>query len=268
MTSSPTRSPLRRRILQLSLAATAAMGPALSPWDSNPQTPGVASAHLAGQVQAAVPRPPSLPASTRLIYDLHRGAVSGKGELTWTVQGSRYEVRLEARVPVLGALLTQTSEGGLDAHGLAPARHTEKRIGRSERSVTFLRSGSAASGSITFSQGDPAQPLRPGAQDRVSWMPQLATLLKARGEAPAAGTTLAMDVASTSGTVRRWVFRMLDVSADGWIHLRREPQSAHDTRSEVWLDPRREFWPVKVRMADGEKEGDVLELVLRDVQAP
>lgn len=247
MTSPLFRPPSRRRFLQLGTAA-------LPLWLSS------GHAHAGAQVL-------NYPPSTRLLYDLHRGAVSGKGELTWSLQGARYQVRLEGTVPVFGSILVQTSQGGTDTSGLAPARHTEKRIGRGERSVSFQRAADPSTGTLVFSHATDKHALHAGTQDRVSWMPQLATLLRSRAtQPPAAGTTFPMDVVGTSGALRRWVFRMVDVSPEGWYHLRRELPNDPDAHSEVWMDPKRQCWPVRVRLSDG--NGDPLELVLRDTQTP
>ncbi len=210
----------------------------------------------------------AIPPSETLQYRLSRGAVSGSGELKWVLNGSSYQVRLDAKVPVFGTLLSQASQGQIDAYGLAPTRHTEKRIGRSERAVNFVRRPDGQGGQVAYSMRTDTDPFTAGAQDRVSWMPQLAAVLQAwpgpggKGHGvPSVGTVIPMDIASTSGTLRRWQFRMLDVTPEGWLHLRREPEHEHDTRSEVWVDPQNHHWPLRVIMTDGNSEA--LELVLK-----
>lgn len=213
--------------------------------------------------------PTELPPSAQLVYAMSRGSISGRGELTWRLDAGHYELRLEGKVPVLGSILLQTSQGEIDRHGLAPRRHTERRIGRSERAVNFSRPPDGP-GRISFSASEAIEPLAAGTQDRVSWMPQLAARLTAWNEArdghgaPPAGSVLGMDVASTSGTVRRWRFKVMDVTDEGWVHLVREPEHEHDTRSEVWLDPARHGWPVKVVLSD--PGGEALVLLLRELR--
>ena len=53
----------------------------------------------------------------------------------------------------------------------------EKRLRRSERAVNFNRPADGQPGRITFSASTAEAALRPGAQDRLSWMVQLAARL-------------------------------------------------------------------------------------------
>jgi hypothetical protein len=205
----------------------------------------------------------SAPPSTRLHYRMKKGALSGSGQIDWLRDGSTYRMRLEARVPVFGQIFLETSEGRLDASGLAPLRHTERRLQRSERAVSFVRDQGPPR--ILFSAREGDEPLRPGAQDRLSWIAQLAT----RMASPPAGdwrpgSSLAMDVASTGGDVQRWVFTIEGREASGLWRLRREPDSPRDTRAEVWIDARQQHWPVRIQLT--EPSGEPLELTLDGLQ--
>jgi hypothetical protein len=227
---------------------------------------------LPGPTRAAAPDepPPRPPPPALLSYDLSRGLLGGSGRLEWRVEGGCYRLRLESRLPVIGNLLTQTSEGCFDAHGLAPLRHTDRRLRRSERAVNFVRPGDGGAPVITFSASTARLPLRPGAQDRLSWMAQLATRLAGRGTLPV-GSRLEMDVAGAGGELQPWVFVLQGVEADGSWHWRRRfdgaadsGDAAHDTQAEVWTDPARHHWPRRVRLTEG--SGDPLELTLQSVQ--
>lgn len=220
---------------------------------------------------AATPWATQLPPSAQLTYVMRRGSLSGTGELNWQLERGQYQLTLEGRLPLIGSILLQASQGTVDSYGIAPVRHTERRIGRSERAVNFIRHANGQGEYIAFSASTQTEPLTPGTQDRVSWMPQLAARLAAwpashaAAAHPPAGTVLAMEVASVSGSVRRWNFRMLDVTPEGWLHLQRDPESEHDTRSEVWLDPKRHSWPVRV--VSVENNGEPIELILRELHA-
>jgi hypothetical protein len=207
---------------------------------------------------------PQSPPSVRLDYRLERGYVQGSGVLEWRNEGRRYRLSLEGRLPLLGSIFVQHSEGGFDAAGLAPLRHTEQRLRRSERAVNFVRPGDGSAPRITFSASTASLPLRPGAQDRVSWMAQLATRLAGARRLPT-GSRLEMDVASSGGEVQHWVFVLQQIAADGSWHWRRQSDHPNDTLAEVWTDPALDHWPRRVRLT--ESRGDALELTLRQRQA-
>jgi hypothetical protein len=209
------------------------------------------------QAQAA-----AVPPSTQLDYRLSRGALVGRGRIDWSVDGPRYRMRLEARVPVVGRILAQVSEGQIEPHGLAPERHTEQRLRRSERAVSFVREGDHPR--ILFSAREGEAPLEPGAQDRLSWIAQLTARLDAPGQAP--GDRIVMPVAGVGGEVQHWVFTLLDRDEAGRWHLRREPDGPHDTRAEVWTLPQPPHWPQRLRLS--EADGDTLELLLQPAAEP
>jgi hypothetical protein len=203
------------------------------------------------------------PPSVRLLYRMKKGPLAGTGQIDWQRDAGTYRMRLEARVPVFGQIFMETSEGRLDASGLAPLRHTERRLKRSERALSFVRDQGPPR--ILFSAREGDEPLHPGAQDRLSWIAQLATRMAAppAGEWRA-GSSIEMDVASTGGDVQRWVFTVQGQDSTGLWQLRREPDSPHDTRAEVWIDARQHHWPVRIRLS--EPSGDPLELTLDGLQ--
>ncbi|WP_338414628.1 DUF3108 domain-containing protein [uncultured Sphaerotilus sp.] len=203
------------------------------------------------------------PPSVHLHYRMKKGALSGSGQIDWLRDGSTYRMRLEARVPVFGQIFLETSEGRIDASGLAPLRHTESRLRRSERAVSFVRDQGPPR--ILFSAREGDEPLRAGAQDRLSWIAQLATRMASPpGGEWRPGSSLAMDVASTGGDVQRWVFTIEGQDASGLWHLRREPDGPRDTRAEVWIDARQQHWPVRIQII--ESSGEPLELTLDGLQ--
>ena len=203
------------------------------------------------------------PSSVRLRYRMKKGPLAGTGQIDWQRDAGSYRMRLEARVPVFGLIFMETSTGQLDASGLVPLRHTERRLKRSERALSFVRDQGPPR--IAFSAREGTEPLRPGAQDRLSWIAQLA----ARMAAPPAGdwrpgSRLEMDVASTGGDVQHWIFTVQGRDGSGLWQLRREPDTPSDTRAEVWIDPLQHHWPVRIRLS--EPSGDPLELVLDGLQ--
>ncbi|MDE2629314.1 MAG: hypothetical protein KGL99_19390, partial [Burkholderiales bacterium] len=115
-----------------------------------------------------------LPPPITLRYEMHRGFLRGTGDLVWRPQGEHYELRFDGRVAGL-AVLTQVSSGGFDAAGVAPERFTDQRLRRGTTAANFQR----AAGKITFSGPATEFVLRDGAQDRLSWMVQLAAIVAA-----------------------------------------------------------------------------------------
>jgi hypothetical protein len=214
--------------------------------------------------------PTSLPAPAELIYTVHRGALSGEGRLVWRPVAGGYTLTLEARLPLIGVIFSETSTGSFDAWGLAPQRYAERRLRRSERALTMSRDaaggggGGGGGGTLSFSASTARLPLPPGAQDRLSWLVQLAALYRAAppGSAPLFSSGADLPVASVNGDLSQWQFRVAPGQA-GLLHLERRPPGPYDTLAEVWLDPARQHWPVRVRLT--EAGGEPLELELRQL---
>ncbi len=203
-----------------------------------------------------------IPAAAKVDYRLSRGAITGSGEIDWRPQGSGYVLRLEGRVPIIGTLITQTSRGGFDAAGLAPERYTDKRLRRAEQAASFQR----GAGVISFSGQSPEQPVTPGVQDRLSVMLQLAAIANAWSKPPPAGEHFLIRVVGARGDAHVWSLRFeglqsVDTPAGSVRALRflREPEGPQDTRAEFWLDPARQYLPVRARLTDG--SSDAFELL-------
>lgn len=193
-------------------------------------------------------------------YRMQRGALSGDASLRWAHDGKGYQLRLEARVVLLGAVLTQQSVGGFDAAGLAPQRFTDRRLRRSERAVNFVRPADGTPAHVSFSARTGEAPLWAGMQDRLSWVVQLGAIMAARPGGPHLGETIELDVAGPAGEVQHWVFSVAEAPAAGaTVKLVREPGAAYDTAVQVWLDPTHHYQLRRMRLA--EARGDALELV-------
>lgn len=232
-----------------------------------PAAPRPAPTALAGDQAAAHTEAPAvyrtrIPAQARITYRLSRSGIVGSGLLDWRVEGDGYVLRLEGSVPIIGTLITQTSRGGFDDAGLAPARYTDKRWRRDELAADFER----RAGRIAFSNDTPSLPLQKGTQDRLSVMVQLAAIANAWSEPPAVGTVLTLPVVGARGDAKLWALRYEGPQAlrigDGSVRsLRflRQPEEPDDTRAEFWLDPAASYLPVRARLTDG--DGDALELL-------
>ena len=205
-----------------------------------------------------------VPPEFTLDYELRRGGLTGSGELQWRPGPERYEARLEGRV--LGvSVMVWHSQGGFDAAGLAPLRYTDWRRGRATQAANFQREA----GKVTFSGPATEHALAAGAQDRLSWMVQLAAIAEAEPALAAPGGRIALFVVGARGDADVWTFDCVDAPALALpggtattLHWLREPRKAYDSRVEVWLDPARHHLPVRARLGNG-NDGDVLELLLR-----
>ena len=206
-----------------------------------------------------------LPPPLTLRYALQRGRLSGSGELAWRPDGARYELRLDGTVIGLN-VLTQLSQGAIDANGLAPVRFTDQRARRAAVAANFQREA----GKITFSGPSTEYPLWPGVQDRLSWMLQLAGVAAAEPQLLESGERIVLQVVGARGDAGAWAFRSvgrepLDTAAgpaDTW-HLRREARGPYDSAVEVWLDPQRHFLPVRATLGGG--DDTPIELRLREL---
>jgi Protein of unknown function (DUF3108) len=190
-----------------------------------------------------------VPPSTDLHYSLRRGTATGEARLSWRADADRYELQLHATLPS-GATLEQRSQGGFDAAGLAPVRLADRRRGRDQRAANFQRER----GLITFSGSRAEVPVVPGAQDRLTWLIQLAAIAAGAPQDLREGAEVAMLVVGARGAASLWRFQVQSMQAVSWsqgtsdaLWLLREPQHPYDLRIEVWLDPARDFWPLRLR---------------------
>jgi len=210
-----------------------------------------------------------IPPSALLSFTLRRGAALGEANLRWQVDGDRYALRLQASMPQ-GRAVEQHSQGGFDEAGLAPLRLADRRSGRDVRAANFQREQRK----ISFSGPRWEWPLYGGAQDRLSWLVQLVAIASAAPDAMHEGAELSMWVAGTRGALAIWRFEVRgrqplaapNGEASAWW-LVREPVFPYDVRIEVWLDPERGHWPLKLRQTQV-PGGEPLEWTLREEPHP
>lgn len=223
-----------------------------------------------GDGQAAPPvYRTALAPPTSLRYDMRKGAFSGTGRLHWKPAGDRYEARLEAHVAGVH-VLTETSTGLVDAHGIAPVRYTDERARRGTQAANFQRDKRR----ITYSGPQVEHALAAGAQDRLSWMIQIGGVLNVAPKLAVPGGRIAFQVSGAHGDAEVWIFRYAatetlrgDAGPLRAVKFTREPRKAYDKLVEVWLDPARHHLPVRARFT-ATAGGEVFELLLRDMQSP
>jgi hypothetical protein len=232
------------------------------PTQSPPQTPSGASTAMAA-VSLAVPAP------VRIKYDI-KGEVKGfpytaNGELLWLQDGKTYDARLEISHFLLGSRV-QTSKGLISAQGLEPIRFGDKV--RSEVAAHFERD----KGKVIFSANTPEVVLLPGAQDQLSVLLQLTTLL---GNEPArftSGTQVPFQAIGPR-SAENWVFTAGDlekIALPGGdmtgLKFTRPPVSEFEPRLEVWFGPDVAYLPIRIRLS--QSNGDFVEQMWRGTQKP
>ncbi|WP_326542771.1 DUF3108 domain-containing protein [Pseudorhodoferax sp.] len=230
--------------------------------------PGPAASAVSAET-VSDPPPPTyptrLPPAATLQYDLRRGALSGQGSLQWRPGADGYELQIEGTV--LGvAVLGWHSRGGTDGAGLAPQRFTDRRRGRDVRAANFQRD----KGLITYSGASEQHRLLAGAQDRLSWMLQLAAIVEAAPARFGNGVQVPMQVSGARGDADIWTFvgggaetvTLSGARIERALVFRRQPRKPYDTQVEVWLDPARHHLPVRLKLSNG-NGADALEFLLR-----
>ena len=159
----------------------------------------------AGAATAVVDPPvyrTTLPPPFAFALELKRGGIVGTGILQWQLDGTRYRARSRHATAAL-PLMVLDSVGGLDAAGIAPQRYLDRRRGRgSAQAANFQRDA----GKVTFSGPAVEAPLPPGAQDRLSWMLQLAAIAEAEPALVGPGGRVSFLVVGARGDADLWTF--------------------------------------------------------------
>ncbi|MEO7007528.1 MAG: hypothetical protein ABI156_00135 [Caldimonas sp.] len=208
-----------------------------------------------------------IPPPATLHYTLRRGSLRGNAEMQWRPTAEGYALRLDGSIA--GAtVLSQTSEGGFDAAGLAPLRYTDRRQRRQLLATNFQREA----GKISFSGSSNEFALRRGAQDRLTWMLQLAAVAAAEPERLVPGGVIEIAVAGVRGDVAVWAFRCAGVESVDTeagplpaVKLVRESAGPYDTTVAVWLDPQRDYFPLRVLLRSA-NDAQTLELALQRLE--
>ncbi len=209
------------------------------------------------------------PGSALLKYKV-QGRVKGfdywaSADLLWTQDGTNYEARLEVGAFLLGSR-TQTSKGALGSEGLMPTRFGDKT--RNELAAHFQRD----KGIISFSANTPDVPLFKGAQDRLSVVLQLSSLLAADPERFPLGTMLTFQTVSQR-EAEIWQFGVekqellsLPYGDVNTLKLQRKPRREFDQNIELWFAPSLGYLPVRMRITNA--NGDQVDQTLNKVEKP
>ncbi len=193
-------------------------------------------------------------------------SLSGDAVINWRAGDGKYSIVAETRTPMLGKILDNKSAGVVDDHGLAPTQFYEKRLFKDARTTSFQRD----SKTIVFSDSPQSYPIKGGEQDRASVPWQLIALARAAPEKFIAGSQWDFFVAGQRDA-ERWVFKVVQRetvhTAQGEIetvHLvKTPPPDAQDKQLDIWLAPKLDWFPVRLRFDDG--GGDFVEQTLEKI---
>jgi hypothetical protein len=227
--------------------------------EASAEPPAAPAAPAASAASPAVPALALLaPARLRYAVTAQRSgfSLSGEAELRWRHDGQQYEAQLEVRSPLLPTRM-QRSTGRITPEGLAPTTFVDKA--RNEQATHFDRAG----GRLIFSNNQPGVPITAGMQDRLSVVLQLVAMVAGDPARYPPGTDILVPTASTK-EAEPWVFNVEneeDLRLPGGtvraLKLHRRPRKPYDQTVELWLAPRMDYAPVRIRLTNA--NGDTVD---------
>lgn len=244
-------------------AASAAEPPtaALAP----PQAPSVTASDTPQTTLAL-----AIPGSVRIHY-----AVTGEykqqtyhafGELLWLQDGQTYDLRLGVSAFFYGERI-RSSTGTITGRGLAPTRFSDKWRKR-DLAAHFERD----KGEVSFSANTPRAPLLADAQDQLSVLLQLASMVAGDPARYPAGSTITFPVVGPRDT-DTWSFTLqgeeiayLPIGQTPTLRLTRNPRREFDQKVEAWLAPGQSYLPLRVRITQA--DASFMDLVVGSTEAP
>jgi uncharacterized protein YbdZ (MbtH family) len=263
-------------------AASDAAAPSASQMaQAEPEVPGTpaaappaALAEPAARADAASPPTPGSPpasglpfdwpASTQIRYLLsgwYRGEVQGSAQVEWVRQGTRYQVHLDVIIgPPFAPLMSRrmTSDGVLGEHGLQPLRYDEEtRVALGQPRRLSIRFEPDA---VVLPNGRRVERTQ-GVQDAASQFVQLTWMFTLQPELLRQGRTVDVMLALPRH-VDRWVFDVMGeetlqvpFGAVDTVHIRprRVARAGTDRTAEVWVAPRLQYLPVRIRIRQDEE---------------
>jgi len=176
-------------------------------------------------------------------------------ELVWYHSDARYTASLSYDLVIQKR--SQSSAGKLGKEGLMPDRFADKS--RSELAAHFNREQHK----ISFSANTPDAVLESGAQDRLSVLIQIATLMASAPSRFAPGSTLTIQTVGPRAA-DAWVFTLgtsevleLPGGTLDAVKITRAPRQTYDQQLEIWLAPSLGYLPARVRIT--ESNGDYVD---------
>lgn len=228
-----------------------------------------AFADVPAQDHPAAKRAFSVPPSADLAYSIkarQKGiTISGEAQLAWRSGEGKYSLTSESRASILGKLLENRSNGGIDNYGIAPVQFYEKRFRKPGYTVNFDRAAKV----IRFTDGEETYPIKGGEQDRGTAPWQLASVARAAPDKFTTGSEWSFFVAGRKDAAP-WVFKVVGretvktgVGDLDTVHLSRTPpEGSRDQKLDIWLAPAQEWYPARIRLTD---DDDTIEQTLEKI---
>ena len=187
----------------------------------------------------------------------------GVGSINWTVKDGKYDMSIEAGLDLVITsfnLYKLTSEGRLDKFGITPDISTEARRTRASTATHFHHDDKT----ISFSASSNVVPMNDGAQDKASFLMQLASIGYADEKQFYAGKEIEMQVAEERDAA---LFHFLVLGKEEidsklgkistWHLLRAPKPGSYNSQLDIWLAPEFGWYPVQIR--NTERNGTVTE---------
>ena len=187
----------------------------------------------------------------------------GVGSIDWTVKDGKYNMSIEAGLDLLVTtfnLYKLTSEGRLDKFGITPETSTETRRTRASTATHFHHDDKT----ITFSSSSKIVLMDDGAQDKASFLMQLASIGYADEKQFFSGKEIELQVAEERDAA---LFHFLVVGKEeintklgkvsAWHLLRAPKPGTYNSQLDIWLAPQLGWYPVQIR--NTEKNGTITE---------
>lgn len=213
----------------------------------------------------------SFPRVGRFVSDTTAGKgllnLKGTTQIEWRISEGRYSARSETTDETGRVYLALESAGRVEpAFGVAPERYVETRLSRPPQAANFQWDA----GKVTFSGNSREFPLKPGVQDQLSFLAQLALIAQAFPDRLRPGESIALELASVRSVT------VYELRVIGWETIQTQlgpidtlkveralPDGARDARIELWLAPTMNWLPARTRTILTDESW--IETVLREV---
>lgn len=183
----------------------------------------------------------------------NRNPVYGVASIDWENQDGRYKMNIEAGLDLLLTtvnLYKLASQGLAGAAGIIPTMSTEARRNRAATATHFNHEEKT----ISFSASSATLPMSDGAQDKASFLMQLAAIGNADHSQFGAGREILLQVAEEKDAAFFQFKIMGQEEIDTKIgklntwHLLRPPRpGSYNSQLEIWLAPATGWFPVQIR---------------------
>lgn len=185
--------------------------------------------------------------------EANRNPMYGVASIDWENNDGRYKMNIEVGLDLLLTtvnLYKLSSRGRAGAAGIIPAISTEARRSRAETATHFNHEEKT----ISFSASSATLPMSDGAQDKASFLMQLAAIGNADPSQFSAGREILIQVAEEKDAAL-FQFKIVDQEEIdtkigklmSW-HLLRPPRpGSYNSQLEIWLAPATGWFPVQIR---------------------